>query len=114
MPYSFDLHEGYLVIHPIAPEVLRVEATPPLRDADGHLTIEGSVIAAEGRTERRKSLWCKHEKHMPRYDEQHTKRYNLTPEQVRRMYPRFEGECSECGRNVTLYGSWLHYLAGDW
>ena len=91
-----------------------IECTLPLRDEEGHLTIEGSVVASEGRAERRRAQWCEHKKHMPRYDEQHAKRYNLTPEQVRRMYPRFDGECSECGRNVTLYGSWLHFLAGDW
>ena len=99
---------------PFGEGCVAVECTPPLRGADGHLTIEGSVIAAEGRSERRKALWCKHEKHMPRYDEQHTKRYKLTPEQVRELYPRFEGECSECGRNVTLYASNFHYMAGDW
>ena len=90
------------------------ESHVPLRDEQGHLTIEGTVVAAQGRADRRASLQCDHKKHMPRYDEQYTRMYRLTPEQVREMYPRFEGECSECGRNVTLYASNFHYMSGDW
>lgn len=34
--------------------------------------------------------------------------------EIRRRWPRFMGECPDCGGNVIVYASYAHYIAGDW
>jgi len=34
--------------------------------------------------------------------------------EVQQKYPRYWGDCEDCGQEVILYGSYTHYLAGDW
>jgi hypothetical protein len=33
---------------------------------------------------------------------------------VRRHYPRFNGNCPDCGIHMIGYASFEHYIAGDW
>lgn len=33
---------------------------------------------------------------------------------VRKKFPRFSGECPECGQFVISYASLEHFLMGDW
>lgn len=33
---------------------------------------------------------------------------------VREQYPRFSGNCPDCGERMIGYASFEHYVAGDW
>lgn len=33
---------------------------------------------------------------------------------VRKMFPRFMGNCTECGQLAIVYASFEHFLMGDW
>jgi len=55
---------------------------------------------------------CPHEKVMPEFDAKAA--YNLDAYEVRRRWPRFEGNCPDCGERLIAYASAAHYVAGDW
>lgn len=55
---------------------------------------------------------CKHLSVMPTFDEKAAE--GLTVNEIRERWPRFMGECPECGGHVILYASFVHYIAGDW
>lgn len=56
---------------------------------------------------------CKHPKCLPpQFDR--NKAYSLTAEEVRKLYPRFCGQCPDCKCTLVLYASFEHYIAGDW
>jgi len=55
---------------------------------------------------------CKHEKHMPYFNEEDAKK--LSTEEIREKYPRYRGMCIDCKAQVILYASFAHYLYGDW
>jgi hypothetical protein len=57
---------------------------------------------------------CPHSKCMPQYDSEKVKKENMSPERVRELYPRFCGQCPDCGEQLIQYASFEHYLAGDW
>jgi hypothetical protein len=39
---------------------------------------------------------------------------DLPPEEIRRIWPRFEGVCPDCQSQLILYASAEHYTCGDW
>lgn len=39
---------------------------------------------------------------------------SMSVEDIRAKHPRFEGVCPDCGGRVIAYGSFMHYIAGDW
>jgi hypothetical protein len=55
---------------------------------------------------------CKHESIKVNYDSDVAK--NLTSYEVKKLYPRFQGACPECGQHLIKYASAEHYIAGDW
>lgn len=55
---------------------------------------------------------CKHEKCQPAFDEERAK--SMTVEEVRKEFPRFFGNCPDCGTQVISYASRAHYVFGDW
>ena len=55
---------------------------------------------------------CDHATCMPTFDENAAE--DLSAEEVRKRWPRFQGECSKCGSKVIAYASYLHYILGDW
>lgn len=55
---------------------------------------------------------CTHYKIMPKFDEEAAK--GLTAHEVRAKWPRFYGECPDCGQRGIYYASYVHYIAGDW
>lgn len=55
---------------------------------------------------------CEHPRHRPTFDS--TTAASLTPAEVRRRYPRFDGVCADCGALVIVYACADHYIAGDW
>jgi hypothetical protein len=55
---------------------------------------------------------CKHEKTFPEFNVEIAK--NLSVYEVRKLYPRFSGNCPDCGVYMIAYGSYEHYLYGDW
>ena len=57
---------------------------------------------------------CPHKKCVPEYDSERVKKENMSAEEVRRLYPRFFGNCPDCGAQLIQYASFEHYLAGDW
>jgi len=38
----------------------------------------------------------------------------LSPQEVRKKYPRFFGHCPDCGEQIIKYASKEHYILGDW
>lgn len=56
-------------------------------------------------------LVCDHAEVQPAFPEGASA---LPTAEVRRLYPRFMGECPTCKQQVILYASLLHYVAGDW
>ncbi len=55
---------------------------------------------------------CKHESAMPQFDEQAAA--GLDADEVRKRWPRFFGNCPDCGEQLIAYASFHHYIAGDW
>ncbi|MDB4278016.1 hypothetical protein N9917_00140 [Deltaproteobacteria bacterium] len=55
---------------------------------------------------------CKHLSVMPEFDEEDAK--GMSALEIKKKYPRFMGSCPECGGNVILYASFMHYINGDW
>ena len=55
---------------------------------------------------------CSHPKCLPEFDEQASRL--LTVGEIQKRWPRFWGECPDCGENVIAYASIGHYIAGDW
>lgn len=41
-------------------------------------------------------------------------RMNLSSEQTRILYPRFQGTCPLCGYVGIYYASWMQYMGGDY
>lgn len=55
---------------------------------------------------------CEHKKVMPAYEP--VAANLMTAFQVRQHFPRFAGECPDCGFDGVIYASFEHYIAGDW
>jgi hypothetical protein len=55
---------------------------------------------------------CPHESVMPAFDEQAAE--GMSSAEIKEKYPRFMGECPDCGQHVILYASFMHYICGDW
>lgn len=55
---------------------------------------------------------CTHSKCTPSFDEERAK--NISAQEVRKTYPRFDGTCPDCNTMVICYASWSHYIKGDW
>ena len=60
------------------------------------------------------SAVCQHPKAIPPNGFDHLQAWRMTPEQVRKEYPRWSGPCPTCGVSVIAYHSFIHYIAGDW
>lgn len=58
-------------------------------------------------------MTCEHTKVMPSFKDEDLQKISDV-RTVRRLYPRFQGECPDCHENVILYSSMYHYVAGDW
>ena len=39
---------------------------------------------------------------------------NLSSAEVRKRFPRFFGDCPDCGQPFIGYSSLKHYISGDW
>ena len=55
---------------------------------------------------------CRHRSCLPEFDEEASK--GLDEYEVRKRWPRFDGECPECGGLVISYASAMHFVRGDW
>lgn len=55
---------------------------------------------------------CDHDLVVVDFDKE--KAANMTVEQLRANYPRFQGICPSCGCLLIKYHSIEHYLMGDW
>jgi hypothetical protein len=55
---------------------------------------------------------CPHARVMPTFDAIEAR--GLNSAQVRKRWPRFKGECPDCGDRMIAYASFEHYMAGDW
>lgn len=57
-------------------------------------------------------IWCTHETVKPKFDREKAK--DKTVEEIRKLWPRFEGVCPRCGQRLILYATYEHYAMGDW
>lgn len=59
---------------------------------------------------------CKHEKCTPQYDEKQMEidASTMSMTVFREKYPRFDGNCPDCGVHLISYASYDHYLMGSW
>jgi hypothetical protein len=57
---------------------------------------------------------CTHPKCVPPngFDEEAAKKVDA--HEVRQLWPRFYGDCPDCGQGVIGYASKMHYYMGDW
>jgi hypothetical protein len=55
---------------------------------------------------------CDHVYPMPEFDEAAAK--FLTPAEVRKRWPRYDGPCPNCGQRILSYASLSHFICGDW
>lgn len=55
---------------------------------------------------------CAHDGITPAFDEDAAK--GLSAREVRKRWPRFEGQCPACRQHVVAYASWAHYIYGDY
>ena len=55
---------------------------------------------------------CPHDGVVVNYDDEVAR--GMTTRAVRARFPRFFGQCPECGETLIKYASWAHYGAGDW
>lgn len=39
---------------------------------------------------------------------------DLNAAEVRKRWPRFFGECPDCGQSLIRYASFAHFAMGDW
>jgi len=56
---------------------------------------------------------CDHARHTPAVPDDDTL-CEMSNREVRRKYPRYDGICEDCGAQVIVYASFMHYIAGDW
>jgi len=56
---------------------------------------------------------CTHPQTTPPFDAEDARKLNDAGE-VRKKYPRFFGQCPDCGAQVIGYASYEHYIMGDW
>lgn len=55
---------------------------------------------------------CEHDDCKVEFDEREC--IDKDRDYVRKHYPRFYGECPDCGASIIRYASFLHYIMGDW
>lgn len=55
---------------------------------------------------------CRHKQCLPAFDS--VAAQGLPEGEVRRRWPRYDGNCPTCGQAVIIYASAAHYIAGDW
>lgn len=55
---------------------------------------------------------CEHTRCNPVYDDEVAK--TMTSTEIRRIYPRFEGACPDCGLQLICYASREHMLRGGY
>lgn len=54
--------------------------------------------------------FCAHLRHVPAFD---PGQRALPPEAVRQLFPRFAGECEDCGATAIVYACEEHRQAGE-
>jgi hypothetical protein len=93
-----------------------------LREIREHGSVEGLLRKArEDHAALRKEMGleeelqdaCKHEKCTPEYDHEEAIKINDAWE-IKKRFPRFSGQCPDCGACVIMYASFDHYIMGDW
>ena len=57
---------------------------------------------------------CAHASVRPFFDQEAYEMGGLSWQQVRERWPRFQGQCPDCGENVIAYFDFAHYMAGNW
>lgn len=55
---------------------------------------------------------CDHAATIPAFEQ--SAAIGLSEDDVRKRWPRFEGECPDCGQRIIAYASTAHFVAGDW
>jgi hypothetical protein len=55
---------------------------------------------------------CKHSSIKVEFDSERAR--GMSVEQVRKIWPRFNGTCPECKELVIIYASIDHYILGDY
>lgn len=76
------------------------------------MTEEINARLAKAADEGRKKNDCSHPKCLPAFDKELAK--NMSSGMVKRLWPRFEGNCPDCGSQLIAYASFEHYISGDW
>lgn len=74
--------------------------------------IDANIKAAEARTVESKREGCQHANLPVKYDSADCAGKDSA--YVRKHYPRFYGNCPDCGVHMLGYASSEHYYAGDW
>jgi hypothetical protein len=57
---------------------------------------------------------CEHTKCAVSFDEEAAKLLKENTDEIRKLWPRFEGKCPDCGSLLIKYASYAHYVYGDW
>jgi hypothetical protein len=57
---------------------------------------------------------CKHPRCLPPNGFDEEAAHKVDASEVRRLWPRFFGDCPDCGVGVIGYVSRMHYYMGDW
>jgi len=57
---------------------------------------------------------CRHLRVHVEFDEEEMLRLNMSSADVQRRWPRFWGNCPDCGEMLIKYASAIHFIAGDW
>lgn len=76
--------------------------------------IKTQVATPESMTREQEARFkaCDHAACMPTFDAVAAR--DLPSEEVRKQWPRFQGECPSCGLRMITYASYEHYIMGDW
>lgn len=80
------------------------EASPPCARCDGTGRVDCADDDPAGE--------CKHVGVVVEFDEAAAR--GLSDTDVRARWPRFCGECTDCGCSLIKYASTMHYVMGDW
>lgn len=74
--------------------------------------LQASIAEAEKRTVDAKAEGCQHANLPVKYDAEDCA--GKSADYVRVHYPRFYGECPDCGERMIGHASFEHFVAGDW
>lgn len=81
--------------------------------SEDHAAIRKDLVKDLGINEETVQNACTHEKCTPEYDHAEAVRINDAWE-IKKRFPRFHGQCPDCGASVIGYASFEHYIMGDW